>query len=47
MKKYDLVIDFDLKGLIETTNEAINHGYTPIGGIICSDGKYIQAILLS
>lgn len=46
MKKYDLVIAHDLKELIDTTNEAIAHGYAPIGGIIYADGKYIQAIVL-
>ena len=46
MKKYDLVIQLELADLIQVVNEAIEHGYIPIGGIIYNDGKFIQAIML-
>ncbi len=46
MKKYDIVIRDNLKDLIETTNEAIEKGYEPKGGILHVDGFYIQAIFL-
>ncbi|WP_157687467.1 DUF1737 domain-containing protein [Pedobacter psychrophilus] len=45
MKKYDLVIEQELKTFIETVNEAVGLGYAPIGGIIYADGRYIQAIV--
>jgi len=47
MKKYNLVIASSLSELITNTNEAIEHGYTPIGGVCVSDGLYIQAICLT
>ena len=47
MQAYNLVIKSDLKEFITKVNEAVLHGYVPIGGIIHVDGMYIQAIYLS
>lgn len=46
MKPYDLVIADSLQQLIETTNEAVAHGYIPVGSLACIEGKFIQPILL-
>jgi hypothetical protein len=46
MKAYDLVIQDDLKELIELVNEAVNVGYLPVGGTLFDGTQYIQAIFI-
>lgn len=46
MNKYDIVMRDNLKDLISLVNEAIEHGYEPIGGILYVDGLFIQTIYL-
>ena len=46
MKKYDLVIADSPAELISVTNEAIDHGYYPKGGMSEIAGKYFQTIYL-
>lgn len=46
MKKYDLVIERTLEELVKVTNEAIDHGYYPKGGMTEYGGKFIQTIYL-
>lgn len=45
-KKYNLVICDTLAELIDTVNEAIEHGYYPKGGMLHVNGKFIQTIYL-
>ena len=46
MKKYDLVITNNPADLIKITNEAIELGYVPRGGVIEVQGTYMQSIYL-
>lgn len=46
MKKYDIVINSDLKTLITIVNEAMEQGYYPKGGILYVNDVYIQTICI-
>ncbi len=45
MKKYDVVIKPNLVQLIQTVNEAIEHGYTPLGGILYFEENFYPGYL--
>jgi len=42
---YEVIINDSLIELVKTVNDMIKKGWSPIGGICTSDGKYIQAII--